>query len=394
MDFIYRKNSERKLILTIKTNYKNMKKTAIFLLCSLTLFYCKKKEEGYKGHPVVKASTTATNIKIGEQWFNNGWNINPKATIDTLNIPCILDEEEFVVATDKDTISFKVSDKKFFTFYIQLNDTIYKQAVATGIPLGKSDIAHNATKKNDSISIVYNKNNDNDYLKELAVKYPILPAIKNTTTDKEKLLGILNWTNSRWKHSGNQVPSKSDAITILDEAKAGGRFPCFAYAIVLKSQLENAGFRARTVYLKTKDVETRKTSPGHVATEVYSNEYNKWVFLDGQFNIMPVLNGTPLNAVEFQQALTHNYNELEAQSLGDVSKREYTYFVYDYLYYFDTSLDHRNSIDKTKKHRINKKESLMLVPNGAKNPTYIPFWKSNIDYCVYTNNLNDFYAKP
>ena len=38
---------------------------------------------------------------------------------------------------------------------------------------------------------------------------------------------------------------------------------------------------------------------------------------------MPVLNGIPLNAVEFQQAIAENYNALEIKTLSGTSKRFY-----------------------------------------------------------------------
>ncbi|MDD4190907.1 MAG: hypothetical protein PHI28_06235 [Mangrovibacterium sp.] len=42
---------------------------------------------------------------------------------------------------------------------------------------------------------------------------------------------------------------------------------------------------------------------GHVVTEAYSKELDEWIFIDPQFNIIPVLNGCPLNGVEFQNEI-------------------------------------------------------------------------------------------
>lgn len=369
-------------------------KKLLFLIASIAIVSCKT-EKTHNGHPVIKAVTTATNFKVAENWYNGWWSVAPQVAHDTLKISCFSKVEPFVFKTDVDSISFNISPGKSYDFYVHLNDSVYAHTIITGIPFQKENVSYGKASKNDAISIRYEQDQKNSYLSELATKYPIQQVVANSTSDMDKMLQVLDWTNSRWKHSGNNSPSKSDPITILNEAKAGGRFPCFAYAIVLKAQLENAGFKSRTIYLKTKDVETRKSSPGHVATEVYSEELQKWVFLDGQFNIMPVLNNIPLNAVEFQKALTDSYDALEFKSLKEVSKRMYTEFVYDYLYYLDTSLDHRNRIGTDiKKHRINDKGSLMLVPVGAKNPSKVDFWNMKIDYCIYTNSLSDFYAKP
>ena len=56
------------------------------------------------------------------------------------------------------------------------------------------------------------------------------------------------------------------------------------------------------------------------------------------------------------------------------------------------SFDNREGAD-IKKNKINGKKSLMLVPIGATNPTIFQI-KNKIDYCIYTNSLNDFYESP
>jgi len=89
------------------------------------------------------------------------------------------------------------------------------------------------------------------------------------------------------------IQKTNDAISILKEAEEGRQFPCFAFAIVLRDQLNAMGFNARTVYLKSKNARRSKYPPGHVATEVYLNDLKKWVFIDGQFNVLPILDEIP-----------------------------------------------------------------------------------------------------
>jgi hypothetical protein len=43
--------------------------------------------------------------------------------------------------------------------------------------------------------------------------------------------------------------------------------------------------------------------------------------------------------------------------------------------------------------KINGKSHLMLVPSGAKEAGIFQI-TNKIDYCFYTNSLNDFYAPP
>lgn len=256
-------------------------------------------------------------------------------------------------------------------------------------------IAFDSTAKNDNYKFIYQTHENTPELSILKNDYKINSIAQTGTTEFGKMLAILAWTNSRWQHNGSNEPSKSDALTILKEAQAGNKFRCVEYGIVLRSALAAAGFNARTLALKTKDVEVTKFGAGHVLTEAWSDTYQKWFLLDGQFNAVPTLNGVPLNAVEFQQAIINkeqytiiNFNG----ALSDKLKKEYLKFVSPYLYYFDFRFDQRD-LPFEKRFRYNDKTSLMLVPLGAKKPTVFQK-KFKIDYCDYTHSLADFYRKP
>lgn len=142
--------------------------------------------------------------------------------------------------------------------------------------------------------------------------------------------------------------------------------------------------------LKMKDVETIESGAGHVAAEVFLNDLQKWAFIDGQFAVMPLLNGVPLNAVEFQKAIAENYGQLEIQSpVSD--KKEYIEWIYPYLYYFDVHFDNREGSET--RRQVKGKSALMLVPSGAKYPTVFQR-KYPLNHFLYTHSLKDFYAQP
>jgi len=128
-------------------------------------------------------------------------------------------------------------------------------------------------------------------------------------------------------------------------------------------------------------------------SEVFLSDLNKWVFIDAQWDAMPVLNGIPLNAVEFQHAITNHYDELEILSSRKwISKKRYISWIYPYLYNFNILFDNREGIG-IDRNSIDGKSNLILSPVGASNPTVFQR-KQKIDYAVYTNSLNDFYAQP
>jgi hypothetical protein len=358
------------------------------MLCASHAF----SQEIHQNEPLIFADKPNAGIAIAEQWYPERWRISPQIAHDTLNVSLFAKSEDFAFKTDRDSITFALRGGETKSFYVKLGDSAPAHTVIAAKPFIWDAISYSNTASKNALRIYY-QDGKSKYFDSLRNQYPIDEIIRNDRTDIEKVLSILNWTHHQWKHDGGNTPKGSDGLAILNEAKAGGRFPCFAYAIVLRDQLITQGYKARVLYLKTKDAASRKGSPGHVVTEVYLNDQHKWVFVDGQFNVLPTLNGKPLNAVEFQHALSTDYEHVVLASRDKVSKRGYIEFVYDYLYYLDTSFDHRR-LPLTQRVEVDGMKSLMLVPVAAPNLEKIDFWQSKVDYCVYTKSLNDFYGKP
>jgi len=364
-----------------------MKTRILFPLLTCTFFsYTASAQKSFNNKPLLMATSERADIAIGSDWYENRWRISPQIERDSMKLSLYGKNESFAFRTDKDSLRFTIRPGETKSFYVKLGDAAPANTFISAVPYQWDKISYDNAKRNTNLKLSF-ENRDHLYFDSLRKTYPIADLIAGEKSDTEKVLAILNWTHHQWKHDGGNSPKGSDGISILNEAKAGGRFPCFAYAIVLRDQLTAYGFPSRVLYLKTKDAENRKGSPGHVATEVYLKDLKKWIFIDGQFNIMPMLNGKPLNAVEFQQALSSNYEKVVMKSLDKVSKRSYTEFVYDYLYYLDTALDNRFSAGK----RPDGKRSLMLMPLGAPELKKIAFWNSTVDYCIYTNSMKDFY---
>ncbi|MDF1699371.1 MAG: transglutaminase domain-containing protein, partial [Saprospiraceae bacterium] len=365
-----------------------MKSHPLILLLLFALSACStSKKVTYNNSPVIQAKSDYTEYRIGDDWYRGRWSIAPQVEHDTLTVVCYQPTESFKFRTDMDSIEFDIEVNTSTSFYVKMDESTYAHTIIQGIPFQTKQLEFDKNR-NSEINIKY-QTETSAYLDDLKAAYP-LDFITDAMSDSEVVLAVLDWTNSRWNHNGNNSPSKNDAITILNEADEGLEFPCFAYAIVLRDQLSALGYKARTVYLKTHDAENRKSPPGHVATEVYLDDLQKWVFIDGQFNVMPTLNSIPLNGVEFQDAIGGSYDQFVLQSVSNevIDKKNYVDFVYDYLFYFDTSLDNRYEQDE--RHFIDGKRSMMLVPNGAKELQHIDFWNMDVDYCVYTNSLKDF----
>jgi hypothetical protein len=346
----------------------------------------------YKGIPLIKARSVSADYKIGNDWVKGSWTISPQNKADTLLITCHSDYESFAFYTDRERIDFQLSPNQIHTFYVTVNDTAFALTVIRGIKPNYHTLQFDKISKNSNLQFWYEQNNNNEYLNLLRSKYPIDRLVKNLKTDTEKTLCVMNWVHNQWKHNGNNEPQKNDAISILQEVKEGKNFRCVEYATVTTTCLNSIGLKARVLGLKTKDVETTPYGAGHVLLEVFLNDLNKWIVIDPQWNAMPLLNNLPLNAVEFQIAITEDYNRLEIRSWSGLSKRIYADWIYPYLYYFDISFDNREG-KGAKENKVNRKKSLMLVPFGAINPSVFQI-KHKIDDCLYTNSLIDFYGSP
>lgn len=123
-------------------------------------------------------------------------------------------------------------------------------------------------------------------------------------TAQETALATLAWVTSRWRHSSvNHVPA-GDANAVLDLVRAGQRFACREYTIVLTQALNAIGIPARQLALFRDDYHTGMGT-GHAVTEAWLDDLGRWVVLDGQ-------NGATwrdtehdlLGVVELQQMLT------------------------------------------------------------------------------------------
>ncbi len=348
----------------------------------------------HKGLPLVKTSSSRADIRIGEHFIKGAWPISPDIERDSLPFTCYNSKELFTFYTDQDSISFDVKAGSVHEFYVLLNDSAYALTAIVGKAMETYTPEYDLAPRNKDFAFWYEQNKDNEYLTLLRTKYRIQEMIKGLNSDSEKALKIMNWVHNLWEHDGYSEPEKEDALYILEEVEKGRNFRCVEYGVVTSACLKSIGLKARTVGLKTKDLETRKSGAGHVVLEVFLNDLGKWVMLDPQFDVMPFLDDRPLNAVEFQKAIFQDFANLKIKSLtsNGIPKRFYVDWIYPYLYYFDIGFDNREGFNHQVEEILGKRR-LMLVPKGAKNPKVFQ-GSFPLDFYHYTNSLNDFYVPP
>ena len=232
---------------------------------------------------------------------------------------------------------------------------------------------------------------DNPQLVALRTKYKLDEVVSSATDDYEKLRLLVKWAHDRWAHHGDNKPSGPDPLTILKEAAEGKRFRCVEYARVVAAAARAMGMPSRVLSLKREDVETASSGAGHVVAEIWLDQYKNWVFADAQWDVIPELNGRPLNAFEFQRALARNRSELVCSSSSRIREDEYIRWVTPLLFYFDFNIEQRFYSEETDAERISApRGKVMLVPVGVRKPKVFQR-KFPLRNCYYISNPNAFY---
>ena len=230
---------------------------------------------------------------------------------------------------------------------------------------------------------------DEAYLQKLRDEYDLGAVAAHAVNDYEKVKTVRKWVRNLWAHDGWNQPSQNDPLTILREAAEGRNFRCVEYAIVTCGVLTALGVPARTMSLKTQDVETREVGASHVVLEAYLKSLRKWVFVDSQWDVTPFLQEEPLNAVELQHAMVTQPELLRLDTSSDTEGSEYLTWIAPYLFYFDVPFDNRITAQNSL-WRLEDLNHLMLVPLGAPEPTtFQRNW--SLKGVKYTHSVRTFY---
>lgn len=116
----------------------------------------------------------------------------------------------------------------------------------------------------------------------------------------ETALATLAWVTRRWRHA-NAHMEVDDAVECLRRVDEGQRFACVEYSLVLSQSLNALGIPSRRLSLMQANYHTG-LGRGHVVSEAWIDDLNRWVVLDGQNGLYWTDgDGAPLGAVELQR---------------------------------------------------------------------------------------------
>jgi hypothetical protein len=263
-------------------------------------------------------------------------------------------------------------------------------------PYRPATVTYRPAEAEMKLPFAYADPDNNQVLQTLRDRYGLEELLVGARNDQERALRLLDWTNQRWNHHGHAVAEKMDALSILEGAEKGTNYRCVEYSVVAASAFAAMGMPARAVGLKKQNAATNRTRGGHVVAEVWLEDEGKWALVDGEFNIMPILDGKPLNAVELKQALQEKkpiqYTSMEGPAKM-LKRKNYRNFIHPYLYFIDTRFDQRKLADNDDVITYEGTTRVMLLPDSAGR---LETFERNTQLTGYTftKSVGDFYTPP
>jgi len=144
-------------------------------------------------------------------------------------------------------------------------------------------------------------------LKELRARYRLDDVVSGAKTELDVINRLAAWSSRQWKweewHLDKFYPAW-DALEILKKGPDGkpvGGF-CQQYDLVFLQACESFGFVGREISISCGTL-GRPTIVGHEPMEIWSNQFRKWIWIDGTGAYYPEDNatGVPLSLWEVRQ---------------------------------------------------------------------------------------------
>ena len=144
-------------------------------------------------------------------------------------------------------------------------------------------------------------------LQELRTYYRLDEAVAGAKTDLDIITRLAAWSSRQFKwaewHLDEYYPPW-DALEILKKLPDGkpvGGF-CQQYNLVFLQAAESFGFVGRDISINSGTL-GRPTIIGHEAVEIWSNQFRKWIWVDGMYGYYAEdsATGVPLSLWELRQ---------------------------------------------------------------------------------------------
>ena len=168
---------------------------------------------------------------------------------------------------------------------------------------------------------------DHPRLKELRTKFNLDDIVKDTSSELELIERLAKWSSQCWEkgHLKDSYPPW-DALEILKahaDGKPIGGF-CQQYNVVFLQACESFGIPGRAVSIGVGDHGGRIKGSGHEVVELWSNQFKKWIYVDGNmaWYAVDVESRAPLSLWELRQRQLAAINDKAFAPIEIVHLRE------------------------------------------------------------------------
>lgn len=356
--------------------------------------------------PIIRATSKTVDIKEGENLKKGAWIISPETNPDVY----VTSAKKVTFFTDISSISFKINPKVgVYNFIILLNG---KDSARTQIKYQPSrlDILKKAATYNykDSryVPTFTYQSKDNPNLVRIRQEFK-LDSVVGKGNEVSRILNLMHWVHNIVRHDGNSSnPTLKNAIDLIKVCRTEKRgVNCRMMATILNECYLSLGFKSRYVTCMPKET---KFDDCHVINMVYSNDLQKWIWIDPTFDAY-VMNekGELLGLAEVRERLINdkplilnpeaNWNKEESQT-----KENYLgYYMAKNLYRIECSVSSEYDTESFKDGKtVTYIELLPLdgieqTPQKSENKDLKSAQRTKNIFVNYkTNNPNLFWTKP
>ncbi len=356
--------------------------------------------------PLIHANSTKMTIKDGKEIRKNWWTISPQIKVDVYTAS----SNSVTFYTDIDSIRFKInSEKDSCNFLVVLNrkDTALTQLRYRMPYLVK---LKNAEKYNYSdnrfVPAFTYQSKENSSLVKIRRDFH-LDSVAGKGNEISKILNLMHWVHNTVKHDGgSQNPTLKNAIDLIKVCQSEKRgVNCRMMATILNECYLSLGFKSRYVTCMPKETEFDDC---HVINMVYSNDLNKWIWIDPTFDAY-VMNekGELLGLVEVRERLINdkpiilnpdaNWNREQSQT----KKNYLDNYMAKNLYRLECPVSSEYDTETVKEGKtvtyleLLPLDGLVQTPQKSEKQDLKSSQRTKNSYIYYkTNNPNLFWSKP
>lgn len=159
---------------------------------------------------------------------------------------------------------------------------------------------------------------ENPKLQDLRQRYHLDTVVAPGRDEFDRQVLLLDWVHHRFTKFGRPSVAAEGALEILQAIEEGHTFFCSQYAHVFVSAAASLGWVDRELALRRHQDPPGGGSSEHSTTEIWSNQFRKWIMMDPTAKMYLEKEGIPLNAYEIR----HEWFERGGRDLAFVVGKE------------------------------------------------------------------------